>query len=218
MHIWHAPTHQRTCRWIPGLDHQDLFQPFHNDTFIYCYIWLYKLLSQHHLIQHLDYIINPTDYWLLAREYSIWNAAVATLQFWPANLNLTPSVTPLRVYTAFFCTTSTHLLCNQPEEVLFSWFMTMLNDAFERELALADEGYESGSETSNLPTPLRRTSRIHHVSSSENISFDPSTPGTTATSQSNCKPVWCHLSFSGSDNEDISAVHNSISLPLNHWV
>ena len=83
----------------------------------------------------------------------------------------------------FYYTTSTHLLCNQPEEVLFNCFMTMLNDASERELALADEGYESGSETSNLPTPLRRTFRIHHVSSDENISFDPSTPHTTATSQ-----------------------------------
>ena len=47
-----------------------------------------------------------------------------------------------------------HLLCNQPEEVLFGHFVTMLNDAFERLLALAEEGYESGSETSNLPTPL----------------------------------------------------------------
>ena len=47
-----------------------------------------------------------------------------------------------------------HLLHNQPKEVLFSDFVTTLNDTFERELALADEGYESGSETSNLPTPL----------------------------------------------------------------
>ena len=48
-----------------------------------------------------------------------------------------------------------HLLCNQPEEVLFSCFVTTPNDALERELALADERYESGSKTSNLPTPLR---------------------------------------------------------------
>ena len=87
--------------------------------------------------------------------------------------------------------------------------MTTLNDAFERVLALADEGYESGSETSNLPTPLRRTSRIHHVYCDENICFNPSTPSTTATSQSNCKPVYHHLSFSNSDDED-----NSTSLPL----
>ena len=93
--------------------------------------------------------------------------------------------------------------------------MTTLNDAFERELALSDKGYESGSETSNLPTPLRWNSRIHHVSSDENISFDPSTPSTTATSQSNCNPISHHLSFSSSDDKDISAVHNSTSLPLN---
>ena len=27
-----------------------------------------------------------TDYWLLAREYLIWNAVVAALQFWTADL------------------------------------------------------------------------------------------------------------------------------------
>ena len=77
-----------------------------------------------------------------------------------------------------------HLLHNQPEEVLFGHFMTTPNDALGRELALANKGYESGSETFNLPTPLRCTSRIHHITSNENISFDPSTLHTTATSQS----------------------------------
>ena len=30
--------------------------------------------------------MNATDYRLHAREYSIWNAAVAALQFWTADL------------------------------------------------------------------------------------------------------------------------------------
>ena len=85
MHMLHTPTHHRTHALIPVMDNQDSFQPFHNDTFRYCYIWLYKLVPQHHLIQHLDYIMNATDYWPFAREYSIWNAAVATLQFWTAD-------------------------------------------------------------------------------------------------------------------------------------
>ena len=124
------------------------------------------------------------------REYSVWNAAAATLQFWTADLepNILSSAIEW-VYAPSFYTTSMHLLCNQPEELLFSCFVTMLNDAFEREHALADEGYESGNENSNLSTPLRRTSRIHHISSNENISFDPSAPCTTATSQSKHKPV-----------------------------
>ena len=45
-----------------------------------------------------------------------------------------------------------------------------------------------------------------HVSSDENISFDPSTPCITATSQSCHKPVHCQLSFSSSDNEERSTV------------
>ena len=94
-----------------------------------------------------------------------------------------------QVYNAFFYSTSTHLLCQQSEEVLFSHFVTILNAAFESKLALEDEGYESGSENFNIPTPLRRTSRIHHVSSDENISFDPVTPCSMGTRQSHCKPL-----------------------------
>ena len=30
--------------------------------------------------------MNATDYWPFVREYSIWNTAVATLQFWTADL------------------------------------------------------------------------------------------------------------------------------------
>ena len=52
----------KTHALILVLDHQDPFQPFHDDTFKYHYVWLYKLLPQHHLIQHLDYNMNTTDY------------------------------------------------------------------------------------------------------------------------------------------------------------
>ena len=30
--------------------------------------------------------MNTAEYWPMAREYSIWNAAVAALQFWTADL------------------------------------------------------------------------------------------------------------------------------------
>ena len=43
--------------------------------------------------------------------------------------------------------------------------LTALNAAFDQQLSLADEGYESGSGTIDLPTPLRKTPQIHHVSS-----------------------------------------------------
>ena len=79
MHIWHTPTHQRAHALITVLDHLDPFQPFHNDTFRYHYIWLYKPLPQHPLILHQHYIMKATDYWPLVREYSIWNTAVAAL-------------------------------------------------------------------------------------------------------------------------------------------
>ena len=77
------------------------------------------------------------------------------------------------VYSAFFYSTSTHTLHQQSDKILFGHFMIALNVAFDQQLALADEGYESGLDTINLPTPLRRTPRIHHVSSIEHASFDP---------------------------------------------
>ena len=32
--------------------------------------------------------MDATHYWPFARKYSIWNTAVAALQFWMADLNL----------------------------------------------------------------------------------------------------------------------------------
>ena len=134
--------------------------------------------------------MNVTDYLPMAREYSVWNAAVAALQFWTTYLEANVlSSTIEEVYNAFFYSTSTHLLHQQSDEVLFSHSMTALNATFKSKLMLEDEGYESCSENFNIPTPLRRTYRIHHVSSDENISFDPAMPCSTCTGQSHCKPV-----------------------------
>ena len=32
--------------------------------------------------------MNPVDYWSMVREYSIWNATVAALQFWTVDLKV----------------------------------------------------------------------------------------------------------------------------------
>ena len=31
--------------------------------------------------------MDATDYWSIEREYSIWNAAIASLKFWTADLD-----------------------------------------------------------------------------------------------------------------------------------
>ena len=97
--------------------------------------------------------MDAADYWPTAREYSIWNAAIASLQFWTADLD--PD-TLGRVYTTFFYSPSSHTLCQQSDEILFGCFVVPLNAAFDQQLSLADEGYESGSDTIDLPTPLKR--------------------------------------------------------------
>ena len=47
--------------------------------------------------------MNITDYWLMASEYSIWNATIASLKFWTADLDpVTLGSTMEEVYSAFF--------------------------------------------------------------------------------------------------------------------
>ena len=82
--------------------------------------------------------------------------------------------------------------------------MTTLNVAFELKLALEDKGYESGLEKFNIPTPLRRTSKIHHVFSIENASFDPALVTPHSTRESCLIPVHRRLEYSPSDDADTS--------------
>ena len=116
--------------------------------------------------------MDTAQYWPFAREYTIWNAAVSALQFWMEDLkpNIL-SVATERVYMAFFCIESSQQLCTSSEEILFGCFMTTLNDAFEHELAQEDEGYESGSESLNIPTSLCRAPCLYHVSACENLPY-----------------------------------------------
>ena len=79
--------------------------------------------------------MDATDCWPFAWEYSIWNAAVAALQFWMADLDPPMLINAIeRVYTAFFCSDSVQHLRYISEEILFGHFVTTLNDTFEWEL------------------------------------------------------------------------------------
>ena len=104
--------------------------------------------------------MDPVNYWLIAREYSVWYATITTLQFWTAHFKAhVLSSTIEQVYNAFFYSNSTFMLCQKSDEVLFSCFVTTLNVTFESKLALEDKGYSSGSKSFIIPTPLRRTSK-----------------------------------------------------------
>ena len=139
------------------------------------------------------------DYWPMAREYSIWNATIAPLQFWTADLNTTTlAIAMEEVYSAFFYTTSTYTLHQQSDEILFGCFVTTLNAAFEQKLALEDEGYESGSENFNMPPPIRKTPKIHHVSSIKHTLFDPDPVTPCSTVQTHLKLVCRWLTYSSS--------------------
>ena len=128
--------------------------------------------------------METAEFWLIACKYTIWNAAIASLQFWAEYLNpITLGIASKCVYTTFFWTPTSHTLCQLSEDVLFGHFVIALNAAFTQQLSLADEGYESGSNTADLPTPLQKTPHVHHMSSMEHASFNPActTPCSTAT-------------------------------------
>ena len=53
--------------------------------------------------------MNTADYWPIAREYSIWNAAIASLQFWTEDLEpVTLGRATEHVHTTFFYSPSSH--------------------------------------------------------------------------------------------------------------
>ena len=137
-----------------------------------------------------------------------------SLQFWAEDLNpVTIGTASEHVYTHFFWTSTSHTLCQLLEEALFGHSVLALNSAFTPQLSLADEGYESGS-NEDIPTPLHKTTCIHHVSSMEHASFDPThtTPCCPAntpcydTQHSPLRPVCCCLSFSSDQVQDTSPV------------
>ena len=168
------------------------------------------------------------DYWPMAREYSIWNAAIASLQFWTEDLDpVTLGRATEGVYTTFFYSPLSHALHQQSNEIPFGHFVIALNAAFDQQLSLADEGYESSSDTIDLTTPLRKTPRIHHVSSMEHASFDPAPVIPCSTPQTPPRPVCRCLSFSSADSytpdstpecsEDEEEDFQMVPLDDEHW-
>ena len=155
--------------------------------------------------------MDTAEYWPMVQEYSIWNATIASLQFWAKDLDpITLGIASECIYITFFWTPTSHTLCQLSEDVLFGCFVIALNAAFTQQLSLADEGYKSGSDTVDLPTPLQKTPCIHHVSSMEHASFNPvhTTPCNTVTMtpcsspQTPTRPVHHHLSFSSDSHQD----------------
>ena len=79
--------------------------------------------------------MNTADYWPMAMEYSIWNATMASPQFWTEDLDpVTLGRATEHVYTTFFYSPSSHALCQQSDDILFGHFVIALNAAFDQQL------------------------------------------------------------------------------------
>ena len=72
------------------------------------------MIKHHYMIElssRTFFIMDFTNYWPFAHEFFIWNAAVAALQFWTADLDpQTLSSSIERVYTAFLYSDSAQQL------------------------------------------------------------------------------------------------------------
>ena len=137
----------------------------------------------------------------MAQECSTWNATIASLQILTEDLDpVTLGIATECVYTTFFYTSTSQTLCQQSDETLFGCFIIALNAAFTQQLLLADEGYESGSDTIDLPTPLCKTPHIHHVSSMEHASFNPVIQHLTVHHKHLLDQCTKCLTFSSADN------------------
>ena len=142
----------------------------------------------------------------MEHHHSFTPISDSRLQLWTADLYpVTLSRATEEVYTTFFYSTTAHTLHQQSDKILFGHFMITLNAAFNWQLSLADEGYESSSDTIDLPTLLRKTPRIHHVSSIEHASFNPEPVTPQNTPQTSPRPVHRQLSFSSTDDNNTPA-------------
>ena len=75
--------------------------------------------------------METAEYWLMACKYTIWNAAITSLQFWAEDFNwITLGIASECIYTSFFWTPTSHTLCQLSEDVLFGHFVIALNAAF----------------------------------------------------------------------------------------
>ena len=64
--------------------------------------------------------METAEYWPMACKYAIWNAMIASLQFWTEDLDpITLGIASECIYTTFFCTPTSHTLCQLSEDVLF---------------------------------------------------------------------------------------------------
>ena len=209
MHQWLGSTNLN-----PSNTNWDSFMPMPSAT-VYKYIYQ-ETLSQPSF-HDFHFIYKPAP-WMphnigFLHENILYGMPVSVLQSWTADLNqhvLSHAID--WVYATFFYSTHAQQIWNLLEEILFSHFMTTLNDASETELAQEDEGYESVSENFNISTPLSRTLSIYHVSTVDDLSFNlanfgwsPTTPEQHAESSPHwykkCNITCCQLVFTSSDDE-----------------
>ena len=224
-HIWHLVGDQgtcikstkqhldqgthTTCSWL--ISHQTPFGHINTVAVNSQYKPQINKLVHHYMIDLMSgrfFIINATEYWLFAHKFSTWNASITALQFWTEELDpQTLSTTIERVYTAFYSDSAQHLQ-QEEEEVLFSHFVTTLNDAFEWALASEDIGYESGSKSMNVLTALHQEPWPFHVSMQENLSYGPAIPRTWPSPRYP-HAVHCQLTYEDDDTSSLMLENHS---------
>ena len=109
--------------------------------------------------------METAEYWLMAHEYAIWNAAIASLQILGRRPqpNFPRHSLRMHLHHLLLGHLPAHTLCQLSEDVLYWMFVIALNGSIYPAVSLADEGYKSGSDTADLPTPLQKPLHTPHV-------------------------------------------------------
>ena len=94
-------------RWLPCFPslysiHTDVFKPIYIPYKIFSGMLLI-LLPLEFYRNFTTTTMETAEYWLMACKYAIWNAAIASLQFWAEDLDaITLSIASECIYTTFF--------------------------------------------------------------------------------------------------------------------
>ena len=95
--------------------------------------------------------------------------------------------------------------------------MNALNHPFETEFKQEDEGYESGSESFNVPTPLSRALRIYHVTTVADLFFNPANFGQSPTTQDqHAKSSHCRYGSSSITHHQLVFTSTVDKTPMRH--
>ena len=140
----------------------------------------------------------------MAREYSIWNAAIASLQFWTADLDMITLGTAIEeVYSAVLHNINLYTMSAMWWNIIWS-LCDHIKCSLWTEISTGRWRLWKWFRKLHNANPLRKMPKIHHISSIKNASFNPDPVTPCSMFQSHLRLVRRWLTYSSSNDNDTS--------------